>query len=442
MLNSTKQYRLYKWGLFLYLVLLISFSVNATTDAGDTPVYLSAPESAWSGYIRPQVKVSIDRDPDAHRYRPQVAYNSVHQEYLVVWHNTWNTGERYVYARRLDLNGNPIGDPFALTTLLMDQVHPNVVYNADNDVYFVVWQLDASGDNSRYEIYGSIIPWNATGPGTVFPIDDGEEAYNLYYPTIAWNSTHNEYLVIWDTRSGESPYGIGYRRVAGNGIPGTGGWITTGNSPEGSDMVYNPLAGEYFLVYSRIVNDITQEVNVYGARLNRDVSFARTAFVINTSTLDQINPAVDTTQMNYIVAYQQWNSGYNHWGLDYDLLDLDGDGVAGSGTTLVPFDLKYPDLAADSNKREWLLVYQRETETGSTIWGGRYTSPDLTSIHHEDVFQIQYLYWNNRTPSVAGGGPGYLVTYTGRSSYDPNTWQHIYSTKYWQSGILMPLSMR
>jgi hypothetical protein len=263
---------------------------------------------------------------------------------------------------------------------------------------------------------------------------------------VSWNSTHNEYLVIWDTYTEDgypdSPYSIGYRRVGGDSIPGAGGWITTGNSPEGSDLVYNPLAGEYFIVYSRIVNDITQEINVYGARLNREVSFARSPYIIDPSTKDQINPSVATIQTNYGVTFQEFNTIYTQWGVFLHCLDSDGDFINGFGTFFSTFDLKYPKLAADSNNQEWLWVYQREAEAGNAIDGYRFSTSPHSFFVTEDHFQIYYLYWNNRTPAVAGGDQGYLVTYTGRSSYDPNTWQHIYATKYWQSGIFMPLSMR
>lgn len=445
MLKSIKQYGFIKWGILLYLILLISFSMKVMMEAADTPVSLSAPDTVNSGYLFPQVKVSIDRDPDAHRYRPQVAYNSVHQEYLVVWHNTWNTGERYVYARRLDLNGRPIGEPFALTTLLMDQMHPNVVYNPHNDVYFVVWQLDASGDNTRYEIYGSFIPWNATGPGTVFQIDDGEEAYNLYYPTVVWNSHYDEYLVIWDTYIEDgypnSPYGIGYRRVAEDGQLSTGGWITMGNSPEGSDIVYNHAAAEYFVVYSRVVNDITQEVNIYGARLNRDVSFARSPYILSPEPADQINPAIATMGGNYGVVVQQWADSSGVWRQNLYFLDVDGDLVYSIGFD-PPNGAKYPDIAVNELKEDWVWIYQTEAEAGSALYGYRFSYIFPSTLHFKASFHIYYLYWNTRTPAVAGGGPGFLVTYTGRSSYDPNSWQHIYASKYWQKGIFLPISLK
>ena len=128
-----------------------------------------------------EYKISIDRTPGCHRYRPQVAFNHRHNEYLVVWHNTCDLGFRNVYARRLDINGKPIGEPFFVSDLLnMDQAHPNVTYNGEDDVYMVVWMVDVSGNNSSYVIVGSTIPWNATHHGTSFSISIGTTSYTYW----------------------------------------------------------------------------------------------------------------------------------------------------------------------------------------------------------------------------------------------------------------------
>ena len=106
-----------------------------------------------------EIQISLPTSPECDRYKPGVAYNWVHDEYLVVWHNTWPDGHRDIYARRVSESGQLLSW-FAVSTGPNDRIQPAVAYNATADEYLVVWMYDVNGDGSVYEIWGRTIAWN------------------------------------------------------------------------------------------------------------------------------------------------------------------------------------------------------------------------------------------------------------------------------------------
>jgi hypothetical protein len=93
---------------------------------------------AASYLLGPDVQISTPSTPgDADRYKPAVAYNYIHHEYLVVWHNTWPGGHRDIYAQRVSESGKLLGPWFAISAGSNDRLQPAVAYNATNDEYLI-----------------------------------------------------------------------------------------------------------------------------------------------------------------------------------------------------------------------------------------------------------------------------------------------------------------
>ncbi|MEM6696794.1 MAG: hypothetical protein AAF599_00255, partial [Bacteroidota bacterium] len=101
---------------------------------------------------------------------PKVVHNPTYNEYLVVFYGDDNrppivNGEAEIYGQRLDADGNEIGEndfrisimgddnePIASVKNKSDANFPDVVYNSTNDEYMVVWH----GDNvdKDFEVWG------------------------------------------------------------------------------------------------------------------------------------------------------------------------------------------------------------------------------------------------------------------------------------------------
>jgi hypothetical protein len=148
----------------LSTIVLVSIMILAGTafpsSAARTPSGNLSPNPAPALYrLGSEVHISTPSSPlDANRHRPAVAHNWQHHEYLVIWHNQW-PGNRDIYAQRVSEDGALVGPWFAVSAGAGDRFHPTVAYNATNDEYLVIWQYEVS--SGVYEVWGRRITWNA-----------------------------------------------------------------------------------------------------------------------------------------------------------------------------------------------------------------------------------------------------------------------------------------
>jgi len=105
--------------------------------------------------LGPEVQISVPQYPECHRYQSDVAFNWNHDEYLVVWHQTWDDGTRQVYARRMSTSGQPVAAPFRVTTMSGNEVYPAVA--ADIPRYFIVYEGRAADPTQYQHIYGRML---------------------------------------------------------------------------------------------------------------------------------------------------------------------------------------------------------------------------------------------------------------------------------------------
>ena len=96
-----------------------------------------------------------------------MAYNSVQNEFLVVWVTEVN-GVAQLFGRIVDdPSATPSSAIFQITALSNDSNQPDLVFNPSTNEYLLVWTYDWSGDRSDTDVYGLIIP--ANGPNPTFP---------------------------------------------------------------------------------------------------------------------------------------------------------------------------------------------------------------------------------------------------------------------------------
>ncbi len=101
--------------LVLIIMLGSFFTAGGTALAGSGAGILYGPVRAPFGLpgASPQTDYGLlsgelqisPADPGGDRFSPEVAYNSIDDEYLVVWHNLWGGGFRDIYARRVTADG-------------------------------------------------------------------------------------------------------------------------------------------------------------------------------------------------------------------------------------------------------------------------------------------------------------------------------------------------
>jgi len=355
-----------------------------------------------------------DGDTTYDALHPAVAYNSTNNEYLVVWYGDDNTallvnGEYEIFGQRLDANGLAVGaNDFCLSDMGpdgdtdYDALYPAVAYNSLIDEYLVVWYGDddtGSLVDGESEIYGQRV--NANG-AEVYPNDfrvsdmgaDGDTTCNAYDPAVAYNSTDNEYLVVWEGDDDTGALVDGESEIYGQRVNLTGTEVGTNDfrisdmGPDGDadydaenpTAAYNSRANEYLVVWHADDDTGTladNEREIFGQRVNANGTEAGdNDFCISDmgpdgdTDYDAIYPAVayNSAGGEYLVVWEGDDdtaplvdnereifgqrltaTGDGTGSNDFRLSDMGGDAQA---------DASYPAVAYNSTDDEYLVVWQ------------------------------------------------------------------------------------
>ena len=274
---------------------------------------------------------------DNKQYLPAAAYNSKHNEYLVVWHNDWGGSYRDIYAQRVTATGQK-KSWFAVTAGTNSRAQPAVAYDPVHDRYLVVWAHDVAGNGSNWDIYGRFIPWD--GPDNAmgeFVICDWSSSQ--WNPDIAYAAAQKEFLVVWTNLSfGGVPSYISGRRVfAGGGFPDTKGFTIASDATDvrlRPDVTYNLARNEYFVAFD-------DDKDVFGARLAGNGALLAGGEFKIAGWPDQENlPAVSACAGvdQYLVVWQSKTA---------DLHEIYGYLLAGDGATQKVFRVHGSPLEED-----------------------------------------------------------------------------------------------
>jgi hypothetical protein len=161
-------------------------------------------------------------NPSHSAFDPAVVWNAAQNVYMVVWWGDDSVGglvdnEYEIFGQQINANGIqmgfndfPISDMGGLGNPSYDAVDPAVVWNATANEYLVVWSGDDTGGglaDNEFEIFGQRLDAASTVPpvppvgANDFRISDmggtGVNPFNAGFPAVAYNSTRNQFLVVW-----------------------------------------------------------------------------------------------------------------------------------------------------------------------------------------------------------------------------------------------------
>jgi hypothetical protein len=235
---------------------------------------------------------------------PSIAYNAPSNNFLVVWSADDNTSplvdnESEIYGRLVSNTGTLLGSQLRISNMgtdgnaSFDATTPKVVFNATDLQFLVVWQGDDNTSpviDNEIEIWGRLVNADASTPSPRFRISDagdlGNTAYSVNAASAAWNSTANEYLVVWTATdntfglvAGEneifgqrlSPAGaeLGSNDFRISDMGGTGDAVYDASA--GAAVIYNWRNDEYFVAWRADDNTfpyVDNETEVWGQRLD------------------------------------------------------------------------------------------------------------------------------------------------------------------------------
>jgi hypothetical protein len=343
-------------------------------------------------------------------FSPAVAYNSVRDEYLVVWGTPYD-----IYARRVSSRGELLGSEIAVATDSDREYDPSVAYDSVNDRYLVVWAREISSDN--WDIYGRFIPWDGNSSAADFPIDSsaGDSSYS---PRVAYALAQGEYLVVWeDYATGWPEYVVRGRRLMAVG----GGWpakVTIASHASDNrrhpDVAYNLARNEYLITYDNYESGTNNE-DVYAKRLTGAGIELGGELGIAGWPDDELIPAVSACDGadQYLVTWTSVQSGGDRVYARY----LDGTGTPEGVYQIDDSTTGYPYAPAALACRwgvQHMLTWERLSGGSSVgVWGRVAYSDESMDASFEIAAPNSP---HREKPAVACSGPNCLVAWEERDA--------------------------
>lgn len=333
-------------------------------------------QSMIESHLGPEIVIS---DRSSEEYSPAIAFNSVRQQYLVVWENIWPGGYHDIYAQRYSSTGKLLSWFSVSTDNTYNKTNPSVAYDPVNDRFLVVWAYDYWGNGTDWDVVGRFIPWNGPDPNlTDFWICNWNS--NQAHPAVTYAYSQGEYMVVWQSTSTDVPGYISGRRVFSDGSMGDDFTISSGTQiRDFPDITYNLARNEYLVVWDLEIT--AQDIDIYARRLRGDGVPLGDEFVIAAWPHFEANPAVAACDKfdQYMVA---WQSDQGSGGADYAIYARYVDGDAIPGNIYLIDDTTSPDLNVDvscnASGRNYLLAWQtRYVNLKYGIWA-RIAHPNET----------------------------------------------------------------
>ena len=335
---------------------------GANTVEGEFEIWGRRINASNGQFIGAQFKIS-DMGPTANRsydaIDPAIAYNEINNNFMVVWRGEDGSlsnaiGEFEIYGQQLNANGNQIGvNDFKISSMgadgqpIYDAYSPAIAYNKTNNEFMVVWYGDNNTNghvSGEFEIYGQRL--NASSGSEVgvndFQISEtgvpGFITRSAQFPSVAWNSIDNQYLVVWSADPATGIYVGNEFEIFGQALAANGSEIggddfaishigPTGNNNYDAfrpSVQYLNQSQEYLVAY-RADTDVDGEFEIFMQRLD-----AKTQ-----------------------VRLGQTSQRLSHAGPD----------------GLLTFDARRVDLGYNSNNGEALVIWEQEDDNSSQVLG-------------------------------------------------------------------------
>ncbi|MFB0536813.1 MAG: PKD domain-containing protein, partial [Anaerolineae bacterium] len=317
--------------------------------------------------------------------RPDVAYNSTNQEFLVVWQDTSG-----LYGRRVRYDGTLLGNQITIFPLGGPQ-NLAVAYNSTRNEYLVVYGGYSQGVSAiggqRLSATGSLL-------GMYIVISYISQIYQ-HDPDVAYDPVQDRYLVVWERREGtgaDDPYDIYGKLVSATGSPGSDIAICVRGESQQEDarVAYNSASGQYLVVW-RDVGD------VYGRRVNSDGAPVGSSFGIETNPYPQKGPAVACSGGSegcLVVWYENDDAIYGRL--------VSNEGVPAAQRFVVADatgNQKNPDVVYHATLGEYMVVWDDKRDDGGDIYGQRVS---VTGTLLGEDFAIAHAYGTTQEyPAVA-----------------------------------------
>lgn len=193
---------------------------------------------------------------------PGIAFNPLANQFLVVWEG-FITSRIDIRGQFVNADGTLGGSNFAISSTVGGILNPNVAFNTTSNQFLVVWE--GRKDNVP-NIFGQLINADGSLDGGQFPIStvSGSKA------DVAFNPTANQFLVVWSGFSFPFSSGISGQLVNADGT------LNSSNFP----IFTSTGAGRPAIGFIPLSNRFLVAGNGSGQLVNADGTLSGTSFVI------------------------------------------------------------------------------------------------------------------------------------------------------------------
>jgi hypothetical protein len=363
--------------------------------------------------------VGPDGDISYSELNPAVAYSATNNTYLVVWVGSI-TGEQEIWGRLLNATtGASIGSEIRISDMGPDA---NTSYDANAPAvassgteFLVVWSGDDNTGlllDNEFEIFGQRInaATGLTAGSNDFRISDmgatdGVTTFSAFTPSVVYNATQNEYLVVWRGDDDTAPLVDGENEIFAQRLSVSGTQLgtndyrisdmgTNGNASFGAtvpEVAWNSTDNQYMVTW--VADDdnaplVDNEFEIYVQRLDgvtggevgtNDIRISDMG-TDGTTTAAATSPAIAYNSVNntYLVVwtgddgvaplvdgefevYGQLISNLGaQSGSDFRISDMGPD-----GSTL--YAASNTRVAHDPNLNQFLITWYGDDNSGSLI---------------------------------------------------------------------------
>jgi len=402
--------------------------VNAATEVEIFAQRVSASTGNNSGSVSRISVMGPEGDTAYDARNPSVAYNSSNNEYLVVWYGDHNVGtlegEFEIWGKRINAsNGQSIGSQFRISDMgptanrSYDAIDPVVAYNSTNNSYLVVWRgeegnlINAIGE---FEIFGQQLSSTAAEVGSNdFRISDmgpnGDNLFDAYSPALSYNSTSNEYMVVWYGDDNNASHVSGEFEIYGQRInaltgaevgsndfliteTGVAGFVT--RSAQFPAITWNSALNQYLVVWSADPATgayVGNEFEIFGQTLSATGGSVGVGYFpisnmgpIGNNNFDAFRPAVTyyPTENAYAVSWRGDTTFDGEFEIYYQIIEESNQSRLESPDVRVSHAGPDNDIAYDARRTS--LVYNSSAQTVQVIW----EQEDQTASQTSGEFEI------------------------------------------------------
>lgn len=399
---------------------------------------------------------------------PALAHSLQTNEYLVTWSDaTAGADQEFeIYGQLLTATGAPrnpedlrISDMGPDGDAAYEAVNPDVVYNATDKRFLVVWEGNDEG--AKVEIYGQFLEADGQASGADdFRISrtgpDGDDEFGAFSPQVSHDPGKNQYLVVWNGSSvvAEDSEIFGALLDAAGATTGPGPVRISqfGPDDDGNFRAYAPalafdtVSNRYFVTWYG--NDDSPglgplEYEVFGQLLDDGgVEIGEDAVLLSDMGHDSTHAvfvpqvAYNSQDHEYLVVWYA-DSGNSKQGEEWEIFGQRVDAITGREvgpndfqiSEIGPdgdenYDAGYPDVAYNSARNEYLVVWQADNNVNGQVEGeqeiyGRTVdaagTPAPTQLRISYMGPDGYDRYDASRPSVAYNpiDDRYLVTWMG-----------------------------